>query len=41
MLDENLRVLEPALEDDGFKVIVPNQGLTDEALKARLVGGPS
>ena len=29
----NLRVLESALEDDGFKVVVPNQGLKDEALK--------
>ena len=38
MLDENLRVLEPALEDDGFKVIVPHQGLKDEALKAKARG---
>ncbi len=38
MLDENLRVLEPALEDDGFKVIVPHQGLTDQALKAKARG---
>jgi len=38
MLDENLRVLEPALEDDGFKVIVPQQGLKDEALKAKARG---
>jgi hypothetical protein len=33
LLDENLRGLEAGLEDDGFKVIVPAQGLTDEALK--------
>ena len=38
LLDENVRVLEPALEDDGFKVIVPNQGLTDSALKAKARG---
>src|SRR5271165_4466422 len=38
MLDENLRVLEPVLEDDGFKVIVPHQGLKDEALKAKARG---
>jgi len=38
MLDEKLRVLEPALEDDGFKVIAPYQGLTDEALKAKARG---
>jgi len=38
MLDENLRVLEPALEDDGFKVIVPNPGLTDQAIKAKARG---
>ena len=34
MLDENLRVLESALEDDGFKVVVPHQGLKDEAAVA-------
>jgi hypothetical protein len=33
LLDENLRGLEPALEDDGFKVVVPPQGQKDEALK--------
>jgi hypothetical protein len=33
LLDENLRSLEAALEDDGFKVILPPQGLQDEALK--------
>jgi hypothetical protein len=38
MLDENLRVLEPALEDDGFKAIVPHQGLKDDALKAKARG---
>jgi hypothetical protein len=38
MLDENLLVLEPALEDDGFKVIVPHQGLSDLALKAKARG---
>lgn len=38
MLDENLRGLEPALEDDGFKVIVPPQGLKDDALKRKARG---
>jgi len=38
MLVENLRVLESALEDDGFKVIVPQQGLKDEALKRQARG---
>ena len=38
MLDENLRVLESALEDDGFKVVVPHQGLKDEALKRQARG---
>lgn len=38
LLDENLRVLEAALEDDGFKVIVPNQGLSDEVLKRQARG---
>ncbi len=38
MLDENLRVLESALEDDGFKVIVPHPGLKDEALKRQARG---
>jgi hypothetical protein len=38
MLDENLGILEPALEDDGFKVVVPHQGLTDQALKAKARG---
>ena len=35
LLDENLRVLEAALEDDGFKVIVPSSGLADDALKLK------
>lgn len=38
MLDENLRILESALEDDGFKVVVPPQGLKDEALKRQARG---
>jgi hypothetical protein len=38
MLDENLRGLETALEDDGFKVIVPPQGLKDDALKRKARG---
>lgn len=38
MLDENLRVLESALEDDGFKVVVPPQGLKDDALKRKARG---
>lgn len=33
LLDEQLRGLEPALEDDGFKVVVPQSGLSDDALK--------
>lgn len=33
LLDENLLSLQAALEDDGFKVIVPSAGLSDEALK--------
>jgi hypothetical protein len=35
MLDENLRGLEPGLEDDGFKVVLPPQGLKDDPLKLR------
>jgi hypothetical protein len=35
MLDEQLRVLEPALEDDGFKVVLPPQGLKDNVLKMK------
>ena len=38
LLDENLRNLEAGLEDDGFKVIVPSQGLTDDALKRKARG---
>jgi hypothetical protein len=38
LLDESLRALEQALEDDGFKVIVPAQGLADEALKRKARG---
>src|SRR5437764_2382004 len=35
MLDENLRGLEAALEDDGFKVVLPPQGLKDDPLKLK------
>ena len=38
ILDENLLSLESALEDDGFKVIVPPQGLEDDALKRKARG---
>ena len=38
LLDENMRVLEAALEDDGFKVVVPPQGLPDDALKRKARG---
>ena len=38
LLDENLRGLEAGLEDDGFKVIVPSQGLSDEVLKRKARG---
>src|SRR5579862_5312595 len=38
LLDENLRGLEAGLEDDSFKVIVPQQGLTDDALKRKARG---
>ena len=41
MLDENLRVLESALEDDGFKVVLPHPGLKDEGLKRQARDGPS
>ena len=37
MLDDG-GALEPSLEDDGFKAVVPRQGLTDEALKRRARG---
>ncbi|MBV9745866.1 MAG: hypothetical protein JO099_19050 [Acidobacteriia bacterium] len=33
LLDENLRGLESALEDDGFKVVMPPPGLKDDPLK--------
>jgi hypothetical protein len=33
LLDENLRGLQIGLEDDGFKVVMPQQGINDEALK--------
>jgi hypothetical protein len=35
ILDENLRGLEPGLEDDGFKVVLPAQGLGDDPLKVK------
>jgi len=38
LLDENLRALEAGLEDDGFKVVTPPQGLRDEALKRKARG---
>lgn len=38
LLDENLRNLESALEDDGFKVVLQPQGLTDEDLKRKARG---
>ena len=38
LLDENLRGLEAGLEEDGFKVILPQQGLRDEALKRKARG---
>jgi hypothetical protein len=38
MLDENLRVLEAALDDDGFKVVVTPQGLKDDVLKRQAKG---
>jgi hypothetical protein len=38
LLDENLRTLESALEDGGFKVFLPSQGLKDEALKRKARG---
>jgi hypothetical protein len=38
LLDENLLSFETGLEDDGFKVIVPPQGLKDEALKRKARG---
>lgn len=46
MLDKNLRVLQSSLEDDGFKVVMPQrfkvvmpqQGRTDDALKRQARG---
>jgi len=38
LLDENFRGLETGLDDDGFKVIVPQQGLKDDALKRKARG---
>jgi hypothetical protein len=38
LLDENLRNLETALEDDGFKVVMPPQGLSVEVLKRKARG---
>jgi hypothetical protein len=38
LLDENLHALEAGLEDDGFKVVVPEAGLPDEALKRKARG---
>ena len=38
LLDENLRGLASSLEDDGFKVILPQQGLKDDALKHQARG---
>ena len=32
LLDEQLRGLKPALEDDGFKVVMPAPGLPDDAI---------
>ena len=38
LLDENLRGLASSLEDDGFKVILPQPGLKDDALKHQARG---
>jgi hypothetical protein len=38
LLDENLRGLETALEDDGFKVVMPLPGLKDEELRRKARG---
>ena len=38
LLDENLRGLASSLEDDGFKVILPQPGLKDDALKRQARG---
>jgi hypothetical protein len=38
LLDENLLALEPALDDDGFKVVVPQPGSSDESIKRQARG---
>src|SRR5262245_44416066 len=38
LLDEQLYVLQQALEDDGFKVVVPQQGLHDDATQKMAKG---
>ena len=38
VLDESLGGLEAGLEDDGFKVVVPAQGLDDDILKRKARG---
>jgi hypothetical protein len=38
LLDENLRGLEAGLEDDGFKVVVPQPGIRDDVLKRKARG---
>jgi hypothetical protein len=38
MLDKNLRVLASGLEDDGFKVVMSQQELKDDALEAASSG---
>ena len=38
LLDENLRGLASSLEDDGFKVILPQPGLKDDVLKRQARG---
>ena len=38
LLDENLRILRRALEDDGFKVVAPPAGLPDDTLKQEARG---
>ncbi len=38
LVDENFRGLEVALEDDGFKVILPLPGSTDDTLKRKARG---
>jgi hypothetical protein len=38
LVDENLRGLTLALEDDGFKVVLPQPGLKDDAFKRQARG---